>query len=38
VQHAAQSLPDIWKLIMEKVRQHGAQRDDQTLLLVRVRQ
>ena len=38
VQHAAQSLPDIWKLIMEKVRQHGAQRDDQSLLLVRVRQ
>jgi serine phosphatase RsbU (regulator of sigma subunit) len=34
---AAQPLPHIWKVIMEEVRQHGLQQDDQTLLLVRVR-
>jgi serine phosphatase RsbU (regulator of sigma subunit) len=38
VQHAAQPLPRIWELIMEEVYQHGRQRDDQTLFLVRVRQ
>ncbi len=38
VQNAAQPLPRIWEQIMEEVRQHGSQRDDQTLLLVRVRQ
>ena len=27
-----------WELIMKEVRQHGVQQDDQTLLLVRVRQ
>ena len=36
-QYAAQPLPHIWKLILEQVRQHGVQQDDQTLLLVRVR-
>jgi len=36
-QYAVQPLPHIWELIMEQVRQHGLQRDDQTLLLVRVR-
>src|SRR5437016_1668654 len=34
-QYAVQPLPHIWELIMEQVRQHGLQRDDQTLLLVR---
>jgi len=36
-QCSAQPLPQIWELIMEQVRQHGLQQDDQTLLLVRVR-
>jgi serine phosphatase RsbU (regulator of sigma subunit) len=35
-QHAAQPLPQIWELIMNEVRQHGVQQDDQSLLLVRV--
>ena len=34
---AAQPLSLIWERIMEEVRQHGLQQDDQTLLLVRVR-
>jgi serine phosphatase RsbU (regulator of sigma subunit) len=36
-QYAPQPLPHIWQLIMEEVRQHGLQQDDQTLLLIRVR-
>jgi serine phosphatase RsbU (regulator of sigma subunit) len=36
-QHSAEPLPQIWERIMEHVRQHGSQQDDQTLLLVRVR-
>jgi serine phosphatase RsbU (regulator of sigma subunit) len=36
-QHSAEPLPRIWEGIMEHVRQHGLQQDDQTLLLVRVR-
>ena len=36
-QHAAEPLPEIWERIMERVRQHGLQQDDQTLLLIRVR-
>jgi serine phosphatase RsbU (regulator of sigma subunit) len=36
MQRAEQPLPHIYDLIMEKVRQHGAQEDDQTVLLVRV--
>jgi Stage II sporulation protein E (SpoIIE) len=37
-EYATQSLPHIWQLMMEQVHQHGLQQDDQTLLLVRVRQ
>ena len=37
-EYAAQPLPQVWELIMEQVHQHGSQQDDQTLLLVRVRQ
>jgi hypothetical protein len=37
-QHAAQPLPQIWEMVMGEVRQHGAQQDDQSLLLLRVRQ
>jgi Stage II sporulation protein E (SpoIIE) len=36
-QHSAEPLPQIWERIMEHVRQHGLQQDDQTLLLIRVR-
>lgn len=36
-QHSAEPLPQICERIMEHVRQHGLQQDDQTLLLVRVR-
>ena len=36
-QRAAQPLPQIWELVMAEVRQHGAQQDDQSLLLLRVR-
>jgi phosphoserine phosphatase RsbU/P len=35
---AAQSLSQIWELVMREVQQHGAQQDDQSLLLLRVRQ
>jgi hypothetical protein len=35
-QHCAEPLPQIWERIMEHVRQHGLQQDDQTLLLIRV--
>ena len=37
-QHAAQPLPQIWEMVMGEVRQHGARQDDQSLLLLRVRQ
>lgn len=36
--HAAQPLSQIWELVMGEVKQHGAQQDDQSLLLLRVRQ
>jgi sigma-B regulation protein RsbU (phosphoserine phosphatase) len=36
-QHSAEPLTQIWERIMEHVRQHGLQQDDQTLLLIRVR-
>lgn len=36
MQYAAEPLPRIWELIMEHVRHHGLQQDDQTLLLLRV--
>jgi len=35
-QHAVEPLPQIWDVIMEHVRRHGLQQDDQTMLLVRV--
>lgn len=35
-QHPAQPLSQIWKLVMGEVNQHGAQQDDQSLLLLRV--
>jgi len=34
-QNAAQPLPRIWDLIMSEVKQHGEQRDDQSLFLLR---
>jgi len=37
-QHAAQSLSQIWELVMGEVKQHGVQLDDQSLLLLRVRE
>ena len=33
--YATQPLPQIWELVMGEVNQHGAQEDDQSLLLVR---
>jgi len=35
---AAKPLSQIWELVMGEVRQHGTQQDDQSLLLLRVRQ
>jgi sigma-B regulation protein RsbU (phosphoserine phosphatase) len=35
---AAQPMSQIWQLVMGEVKQHGAQQDDQSLLLLRVRQ
>jgi len=35
---AAQPLSQIWELVMGEVKEHGAQQDDQSLLLLRVRQ
>ena len=37
-EHAARPLPQIWESIMAQVKQHGAQQDDQSLLLLRVRE
>jgi len=37
-QHAAQPLSRIWELIMGEVGQHGVQQDDQSMLLLRVRE
>jgi hypothetical protein len=34
--NAGQPLPQLWELIMGKVKRHGMQQDDQTLLLLRV--
>jgi len=34
--NAGQPLPQLWELIMSEVERHGAQQDDQTLLLLRV--
>lgn len=38
IQHAAQPLSQIWELAMGEVRQYGVQQDDQSLLLLRVRE
>ena len=35
-ENAAQPLPQLWERIMGEVKRHGAQQDDQTLLLLRV--
>jgi serine phosphatase RsbU (regulator of sigma subunit) len=35
---AAKPLSQIWELVMGEVRQHGTQQDDQSLLLLRVRE
>jgi phosphoserine phosphatase RsbU/P len=35
-QHATRPLSEIWELVMGEVKQHGAQQDDQSLLLLRV--
>jgi Stage II sporulation protein E (SpoIIE) len=35
--NAGHPLPQLWELIMGEVKRHGAQEDDQTLLLLRVR-
>jgi len=37
-QHAAQPLSRIWELVMGEVKQYGVQQDDQSLLLLRVRE
>lgn len=37
-EHAGQPLSQIWELMMAEVRQHGVQEDDQSLLLLRVRE
>ena len=36
-QHSAKPLPEIWNVIMDAVKRHGVQQDDQSLLLLRVR-
>ena len=36
MKNARQPLPQLWELIMGEVKRHGAQQDDQTLLLLRV--
>jgi sigma-B regulation protein RsbU (phosphoserine phosphatase) len=38
IKHAAQPLSQIWEMAMGEVRQHGVQQDDQSLLLLRIRQ
>lgn len=35
--YAAQPLSQIWKLVLAELKQHGAQQDDQSFLLLRVR-
>lgn len=37
-QHAGEPLAQIWAMVMGEVRQHGLQQDDQSLLLLRVRE
>jgi sigma-B regulation protein RsbU (phosphoserine phosphatase) len=38
VSHAAEPLPQIWDAVMDAARHHGPPEDDQTLLLLRVRE
>ena len=38
IHYAAQPLSQIWDLVMGEVKQHGVQQDDQSLLLLRVRE
>jgi len=37
IKHAVRSLPEICNIVVEEVRHHGPQQDDQTLLLIRAR-
>jgi len=37
-EHAAEPLPQIWELVMGEVKQYGTRQDDQSLMLLRVRQ
>lgn len=37
-QHAAEPPSQVWETIMEEVKRYGAQQDDQSLLVLRVRQ
>ena len=37
-QEAAKPLSQIWELVMDGVKQHGMQQDDQSVLLLRVRE
>ena len=37
-ENAAEPLQNIWQVIINRVRQYGAQQDDQTLLLIRARE
>ncbi len=36
--HAAEPLPQIWDAVMDAARRHGPPEDDQTVLLLRVRE
>jgi sigma-B regulation protein RsbU (phosphoserine phosphatase) len=38
IAHAAEPLPQIWGAVMDAARRHGPPQDDQTLLLLRVRE
>jgi serine phosphatase RsbU (regulator of sigma subunit) len=37
MQHCTRPLPELWDLIMAEVKRHGVQQDDQSLLVLRVR-
>jgi serine phosphatase RsbU (regulator of sigma subunit) len=37
-EHAPRPLPQTWESTMAEVKQHGAQQDDQSLLLLRIRE
>jgi serine phosphatase RsbU (regulator of sigma subunit) len=38
VSHAAEPLPQIWNAVVDRARRHGPPEDDQTMLLLRVRE